>query len=395
MRFLHTADWHIGKTLRGRSRLDEFAAVLDEVARIAREARLDAVLVGGDVFDSPVPPPEAEKLVYDFFARLLPERIAAVVIAGNHDHPKKLGALAGLLEGLRIHIRSEVRPPEKGGVVALESRDGKEEARVAVLPFVPERKVVDACQVMAPEHEWYEEYARRIEEILAFLTRDLTSKTVNLALAHVMVHKGLVGTGERALHLGQVYALNPQQLPGRLQYIGLGHLHRPQEVLAPSKTRFAGSLLELDFGEKEQQKSVVLVEAKPGGAAGIEVVPLSAGRRLRDVVGTLPELMGLKAELGDAYLRVRVKVEAPLPGIAEQVKELLPNALDVSLAYEAAAGSGPSEPRGDHRSLKPAELFADFYRRKHLAEPPAELMALFETVREEVHAPEVQAPVTQ
>jgi exonuclease SbcD len=391
MRFLHTADWHIGKPLRGRSRHDEFAAVLDDVLRIAAFGKVDAVLLGGDIFDSPVPPPEAEKLVYDFFARLVPDRIAAVVIAGNHDHPKKLGALARLLEGLNIHIRTEARPPDKGGVVGLQSRDGREEARVAVLPFVAERRVVDACQVMAPEHEWYEEYARRIEEILAFLTKDFTPRTVNLALAHVMVHKGLVGTGERALHLGQVYALQPQQLPSNVQYIGLGHLHRPQEVMAPAKTRFSGSLLELDFGEKDQEKSVVLVDVKAGGAAGIEIVPLSGGRRLRDVEATLPELMDLKAELGDAYLRVRVKVEAPVPGIAEQVKELLPNALDVSLLYDALPSPSPTAVDPHRRSLRPSELFADFYRRKHQADPPPEMLALFETVFEEVHAPEAAA----
>ena len=385
MRFVHTADWHIGKTLRGRSRTDEFAAALEEVTRIAIDAKVDAVLVGGDVFDSPVPPPEAEKLVYDFFARLLPERVCAVVIAGNHDHPKKLGALRHLLEGLNIHIRTEARPPDQGGIVSLHSRDGSEEARIAVLPFVHERKVVDACQVMAPEHEWYEEYAKRIEEILAFLTKDLTPATVNLVLAHVMVHEGLVGTGERALHIGQVYALNPQQLPGNVQYIGLGHLHRPQEILAPGKTRYSGSLLELDFGEKEQEKSVVVVDAKPGGAAGIEVVPLTAGRRLRDVEGTLPELLAMKADLGDAFLRVRVKVEGPMPGIADQVKELLPHALDVSLLYETQTPGPPGPPRG---SLKPAELFADFYRGKHKADPPPALLALFDTVLEEVHSPE-------
>jgi DNA repair protein SbcD/Mre11 len=345
------------------------------------------VLVGGDIFDSPMPPPEAEKLVYDFFARLLPERIAAVVIAGNHDHPRKLGALRHLLLGLNIHLRTEARPPDQGGVVALASRDGKEQARIAVLPFVHERKVVDACQIMAPEHEWYEEYAKRIEEILAFLTKDLTQETVNLVLAHVMVHKGRVGTGERALHIGQVYALSPQQLPGNVQYIGLGHLHRPQEILAPSKTRYSGSLLELDFGEKEQEKSVVVIDAKPARGAAIEVVPLLAGRRLRDIEGTLPDLMAMKADLGDAFLRARVKVEAPVPGIAERVKEMLPNALDVSLVYETQPGGRAGPPRG---SLKPAELFADFYRGKHKADPPPALLSLFDTVLEEVHSPEAE-----
>ena len=125
VRFLHTADWHVGKPLRGRSRMDEYARALGQVAGIAVDRKVDAVLVAGDVFDSPAPPPEAEKLVYDFLARLVSERIACVLIAGNHDHPRKLGALATLLEGLKIHVRPEVRPPDQGGVVSLASRDGK------------------------------------------------------------------------------------------------------------------------------------------------------------------------------------------------------------------------------------------------------------------------------
>src|SRR5512141_3239161 len=241
MRFLHTADWHVGKHLRGRSRMDELASAVGQVADVAIDRKVDAVLVAGDVFDSPAPPPEAEKLVYDFLARLLAERIACVVIACNHDHPRKLGAPASLLEGLRIHVRPEVRPPEDGGVVRLVSRDGNEEARVAVLPFVPERREVDACSVMGPEAGWYEEYARRIEQILAALVKDLTPATVNLALAHLLVDGARRGTGERDLHLGQVYGVNPQQLPASVQYIGLGHLHRPQEIVAPSRTCYAGS----------------------------------------------------------------------------------------------------------------------------------------------------------
>jgi len=205
------------------------------------------------------------------------------VIAGNHDHPKRLGALASLLEGLRIHVRPEVRPPEQGGVVRVPARDGKEEARVAVLPFVPERRVVDACAVMDAEHTWYEAYAGRIEQILAALVRGLTPDTVNVVLGHLLVAGARAGTGERELHLGSIYGVNPQQLPSGVQYIGLGHLHRPQEVLAPAKTLYSGSLVELDFGEEQQEKSVVVFEAAPGKPPAIEIVPVTAGRRLRTV----------------------------------------------------------------------------------------------------------------
>jgi exonuclease SbcD len=336
--------------------------------------------VAGDIFDSPAPPPEAERLVYDFLARLLPERIACVLIAGNHDHPRKLGALARLLEGLRIHVRSEVRPPSQGGVVTVPSRDGGEEARVAVLPFVPERKVVDACQVMQPEYHWYEAYARRIEQILGHLTAGFTPDTVNLLLAHVLVDGARVGTGERPLHLGEIYGVNAQQIPANLQYVGLGHLHRPQEIVAPSRTFYSGSLIELDFGEREQTKSVVLVDAKPGRPADVEFARLRAGRRLRDVEGTLAELRTMAGALGDDFLRVRVRAGGPIPGIVEQVRDFLPNAIDISVAYEQA----PAEPAVTHlRQLKPAELFTDFFRQKNGAPPPPALLQLFENVYEE------------
>jgi len=382
MRFLHTADWHVGKPLRGRSRLDEMAAAVTQVADVAIDGKVDAVLVAGDVFDSPAPPPEAEKLVYDFLARLLAERIACVVIAGNHDHPRKLGALASLLEGLRIHVRPDVRPPEQGGVVRLASRDGREEARVAVLPFVPERRVVDACTVMDAEHKWYEAYSRRIEQILAALVRGLPADTVNLVLAHLLVDGARVGTGERELHLGQIYGVNPQQLPSTVQYIALGHLHRPQEVLAPAKTRYPGSLIELDFGEQEQDKSVVILEAQAKRPPGIELVPVTAGRRLRTVEGTLDDLQSLAEERSDDYLRVRVKAAAPTPGLADRVKELLPNALDVTVDHPREAGA-PGERGKGRGKLAPAQLFAAYYEHRNQAPPPAELQKLFDAIHEE------------
>ncbi len=175
-------------------------------------------------------------------------------------------------------MRPEVRPPDQGGVVKLASRDGKEEARIAVLPFVPERRVVDACTVMDAEHKWFDTYGKRIEDILAALVKGLPADTVNLVLAHLLVAGARVGTGERELHLGQIYGVNPQQLPSAVQYIGLGHLHRPQEVLAPAKTRYPGSLIELDFGEQEQDKSVVVLDAQPQRPPVVELVEVTAGR---------------------------------------------------------------------------------------------------------------------
>jgi exonuclease SbcD len=264
--------------------------------------------------------------------------------------------------------------------VSLPSRDGREEAQIAVLPFVPERKVIDACQILEPEYLWFEGYAKRIEQILGHLSAGFTPATVNLLIAHLLIDGARVGTGERPLHLGEIYGVNAQQIPGNIQYVGLGHLHRPQELMAPSPTFYAGSLIELDFGEREQQKRVLIVDAQPGRAARVQSIPLSVGRRLHDVEGTLAQLQALAPEVGDAFLRVRVKAEGPVPGLADQVRELLPNALDVSVRY---ARETPGEPSPRLQRLRPAELFTEFFRRRNEAEPPAPLLALFEDVHEE------------
>jgi exonuclease SbcD len=253
-----------------------------------------------------------------------------------------------------------------------------------VLPFVPERKVVDAGLVMGPEDDWYKTYATRVARILAHLTRGLGPDTVNVLLAHLLIDGARVGTGERALHLGQVYGLTAEELPGNVQYVGLGHLHRPQEVLAPARTLYSGSLLELDFGELEQDKRVVLVDAKAGRAPSIESVPLTAARRLRDVKGTLADLEKQAAGLGSDYLRVVVTTEGPVPGLAEQVRELLPHAVEVTLDYPRTASGANGNGHGP-RALPPAELFASFYARKNGSAPGPELAKLFTDLYEEAH----------
>ncbi|HEU4388832.1 MAG TPA: exonuclease subunit SbcD, partial [Blastocatellia bacterium] len=132
MRFLHTSDWHLGKTLKSRSRRDEHEAALAEILDIARREKVDCLLITGDVFDSHAPPPDAEQLAFNFFSELKRAGISAVVIGGNHDHPRRLRALEDVLRLIDIHIRAEPARPDNGGIV--EIRKNGESARVAALP---------------------------------------------------------------------------------------------------------------------------------------------------------------------------------------------------------------------------------------------------------------------
>src|SRR5262245_48983421 len=112
MRFLHTADWHVGKTIRGRSRAEEFDATLTEVVGIAVQEGVDAVLIAGDLYEHRAPPPESDLLVFEAFVRLHEARIPVVAIAGNHDSPLRLEALSKLLLPIGVHVVPRVTRPD-------------------------------------------------------------------------------------------------------------------------------------------------------------------------------------------------------------------------------------------------------------------------------------------
>jgi DNA repair protein SbcD/Mre11 len=376
MRFLHTSDWHLGKMLKGRSRTDEQEAALYEILDIIRKERVDCALITGDVFDSQAPPPEAERLAFNFFSELRSLKVPAVVIGGNHDHPKRLLAIRDVLQLLDIHVRPEPIRPADGGLVEIEK--GGELAKIAVLPFVTAGKIEDAAKLMGPEIERYQEYTERISAMCDLLSKSFTKNSINLLLAHLYVDGAETSKSEREIHVAKPYAVSAQRFPSTAHYIALGHLHRPQEIHAPSRALYAGSILQLDFGEREQQKRVVLIDAHPGKPATIQDCPLSSGRRLRDVSGTLDELMTQGQSFGDDLLRVTIKVDKPVPGIADFVREILPNALEIRLDYPRMEMS-PIEIAG----CDPYELFTRFYRHQRASAPPDELSKLFRRLYEE------------
>ncbi len=383
MRILHTGDWHVARTIRGRSRFDEFDAALSEVVGIARQESLDAVLVAGDLYDHRSPVPEADSLVFEALVRLYEARIPVVAIPGNHDSALRLEALAKLLRPIDVTVVPRVVPPENGSLVEVPSRDGAEAALVACVPFVPERRFGDAAALFRATEDWYQSYAEGMGRLLAAMTAPFREDRVNVLMAHLFTDGAIPGGGEHQITIGIEYAISPSRLPATASYVALGHVHRPQSVLgAPSPTRYAGSLLQLDFGETEQTKSVSIVEASPGKPAKVREVALSSGRRLVDLEGTFDEVLANGANLAEAYLRVFVDTDGPVPGIAEQIRDALPNAVDVSLRYERRDALADETSLS---TLQPRDQFISYFRREHGAhDPPEELLRAFDEILEDV-----------
>ena len=361
--------------LKGRSRSEEHAAALSEILDIARHDEIDCVLITGDIFDSQAPSPEAERLAFNFFSELRGANISAVVIGGNHDHPKRLLAIRDVLKLLDIHVRPEPAKPAEGGVVRIQKNG--ELAQIGVLPFVTAGRIEDAVKLMGPEVERYQEYSDRIAAMCEALTQSFSASTVNLLLAHLYVDGAETCYSEREIHITKPYAISAQRFPSTAHYIALGHLHRPQEIAAPSRTFYAGSILQLDFGERDQEKRVVIIDAHPGVPATIESRVLHSGHQLRDVSGTLDELKAKSDTFGNDLLRVTLTVERPVPGVADLVRQILPNALEIRLDYPRQETT-PVDIAGSD----PYELFSRFYMHQRASAPPEELLKLFRSLYE-------------
>jgi exonuclease SbcD len=380
VRVLHTADWHVGKTLHRRQRLDEVAEVLGEVISIAREQEVDVTLVCGDIFDQFAPSAEAERIVYRTLVELRGTGSAVLVIPGNHDNAKRFAAIEQLSDAAGIQVVPEVRRPDAGGLVEVVSRDGSQTAQVAALPWVPEKRLFGAEEMMGLEGDPSNAYADELSRLLRALCSDFAPGKVHLLAAHLFVGGAKIGGGERSLTIGEIFAVDPQGLPTTPQYIALGHVHRPQAVAAAAiPTRYAGSLLQLDFGEREQDKSVAIVDVAPDRPAKVTTIELHGGRRLIDASGSLDELGEMDVD-PDAYLRVMLRCEGPSPGLADDVRAILPNALQVTLDYERDPGS--FEP-GEMQRLEPRELFARYFQHRHGAAADERVLKLFDELFEE------------
>jgi len=245
--------------------------VLDEVVGVAAQEAVDAVLVAGDLFDHRAPSPEADGLVFEALVRLHEAGIPVVAIPGNHDSALRLEALSKLLTPIGVHVVPRVVPPAEGSLIEVPSKDGSEAALVTCVPFVPERRFGDAAALFRATEEWYLSYAEGMGRLLSAMTSAFRPDRVNVLLAHLFTDGAIPGGGEHQVTIGIEYAVSPSRLPATASYVALGHVHRPQSVRgSPSPTRYAGSLLQLDFGEQEQTKSVAIVEAHPARPANIK-----------------------------------------------------------------------------------------------------------------------------
>jgi exonuclease SbcD len=383
MKILHTADWHVGKVLKGRDRHDEHAAALGSIVAAAREHDAEIVVIAGDLFDSAAPTPRAQGLVMRTLLALREDGRQVVAIAGNHDNQHLLDAVyRPVLGELGLHLAGTPKRPQAGGTLTLRARGG-ETAKVAALPFLSHRYAVRAAEVLLHESaEHTLDYSRRMTAMMGLLCAGFTAGTVNIAIAHATLLGGRRGGGERDVQTGLDYELAPGLFPPAAHYVALGHLHRQQEIPGPCPIFYSGAPLAVDFGEEGNEPAVLVVTAAPGIRADVTPVPIAGGRALRTLRGTLDEVIAQGEQAGEAYLRV-VLAEPARAGLGDLVRNKLPNAVEVQLddAHRPRPG-GRGGARPSRAGRSPRQLFGDYLAEQKIDD--SRIPAMFAELLEEI-----------
>lgn len=356
MRLLHTSDWHIGVTTRGVSRSGDLSCALDELLEVCGDFKPDLILHSGDLFHQPRPQVDELELAWGGLRRLS-EHAPVVVIAGNHDSPQLFDFFSGMLgSSSKIQFVGYPKAPGSGGILKFSLRGG-EMIKVACMPFVHANRMLPGWDgSLGNRLIAYSDRIMRLQKAYAESLQKSYSaqRDILIYAAHLFVDGASLSTSERSLHVSDTYATRASAIPP-VSYAAFGHIHKPQALPGGAPGRYAGSIIPIDFGEENDVKETVLVEALPGMAARVRQVPFARGRKLVTLEGSKAVLEAQTA--ADCLLRLRVHTSGSDPGLADWATRVFPKAeiVEVSeMRASVAAAARVVAPRVESLSLKDA-----------------------------------------
>ena len=354
MRFLHTSDWHLGRTLAQESLLDDQAQLLDQVFDAVVAHKVDALIIAGDLFDRPNPTREAMGMFNDFLRRVYAETPAAIIaLAGNHDAPERVSFNSALQDPRRVLIRGPLS--DRTTPLVLEDQHGK--VAFSALPFsevFAAREAFGDIEIATPAHV----LAAQIAQARAHVPTGARW----VVAAHAFIEGGRITETERPLtQVGGVETVSAAVFEGAA-YVALGHLHRAQSVGA-QHIRYCGSWMGFGFDEAIEVKSASLVELDVNGVLAIQELPLIAKRPLRVITGRLEELLQAGRAEGAAAHRYLVKAvltdDGALVDAIGQLRTVYPHVLQLERAQRLVAPTWVGAVAGADRR-DPQALVASF-----------------------------------
>ena len=346
MRLLHTADWHLGKTLKGENLLDDQEFIIDKIFGIIDDEKPDAILICGDIYDRAVPPPKAVDLFNDTLNRFAERNLPTLIIAGNHDSAARLNFGSKLFERQKIFIVSKITDEPEQIIL----RDEFGEVYFTPIPFfVPgeiHSKFFDADADRLNCNDANKFFVDRAREKIPAGKR-------SVALAHVFLTGGVESESERKFVGGAENV--DAQIFFAYNYVALGHLHAPQKISAEN-IRYAGSPLKYSFDEVKQKKSVTIVDIDAAGNVTTKEIPLKPRRDVRIVNGTLAELKNFAPT--EDYISAQLTER--VINVQDKLANIFPNMLNVEFILEKTS-SDDGEKKNSRAKISTLDYFADFF----------------------------------
>lgn len=384
MKFIHTADLHIGKIVCEHSMLDEQRYILARILEAVEREKPDAVLIAGDVYDKPVPSAEAVAVLDDFLVELAARKVRTFVLSGNHDSAERIAFGGRLMEKSGVHVTQVY----DGKFVPVTLSDSEGEVDVWMLPFV--RPVnVRACLAGDEERDAVKDYTSAVKAALAQM--HFTPGRRNVLLAHQFV------TGsERSESEENVGGLDNVDATvfDAFDYVALGHIHKPQNVLKGDdgtvRARYSGTPLKYSLSEAVHKKSLTVVELGAGKNAGgaaaiagdlfagnemraalqIREIPLVPLHDVREIRGTFaeivsPEFRNAQVAAGnklDDFVYIKLTDENDVPDAAQKLRGIYPNLMMLAYDNERTRNQADVGVAEAVDEKKPMELFGEFFK---------------------------------
>jgi len=339
MKILHTSDWHLGRSLYGKKRYDEFSEFLDWLGKTIEEECIDLLLVAGDIFDTSTPSNRAQKLYYRFLCRVAGSCCRhIVVIAGNHDSPSFLNAPKELLRAINVYVVGAMTENLEDEVIVLNNDQNIPQAIICAVPYLRDKdiRIIEPGETIDDKNaklvsglkDHYANICAIAEQKQAVFAESGHSEVPIIGMGHLFTSGGKTvdGDGVRELYVGSLAHIGKDIFPASIDYLALGHLHVPQIVGDVEYIRYSGSPIPMGYGENMHDKKVVIIEFDDA-TLSIQELQVPCFQPLERIVGSLDDihtrLEQLKQNKSTAWLEIEYTGEDIIGNLREMLDETL------------------------------------------------------------------------
>ena len=319
MKFIHTADWHLGKTLKGASLTDDQAFILEEFFKIVDDEKPQAILLAGDIYDRGVPPGDAINLFDEVISKILERKIFLLAISGNHDSATRLNFGSNIFKksGFFMNAKISVNPEP----IILQDEFG--EVYFSSIPFFEPNEI--QSKILEENSDVRLTYDSANKIYIDESRKKIPVGKRSVAIAHVFLTGGVKSDSERVF-VGGTSDVSAKYF-SEYNYTALGHLHKPQKITAEN-IRYSGSPLKYSFDEATHKKSVTLVELDGEGKILTKQIPLTPRRDVVVLKNTFEELMNLPKS--QDYIHAELTDKLHVPNAMDRLRQNFPNVLSIN-----------------------------------------------------------------